>query len=433
MFQLLASFSASVPGHSVRGRRPRRRIFALAVLAALLPLLAAPSAMAKGKKAKPGKIVGTIVNKAGEALEDVRMTVTSTEDTSFRGDATSNGKGVVSLEIDAPSGTYKVHFEKEGYADFEAEMVVNEGDQQEFTAELLDAEVGRRQEAMKRFNDGATAFNGGDLEAAKASFLEAVEMDPEWAKPYLGLANVYNQQGAWAEAATAADRYLEAEPGDTQALSTAYVAYSRLGDTERKAELLAALGQSEMAPTLAAQVYNEGVVEVQAGNDEAAIAKFEQAREIDPDLLEAYTTLGTLYYNAGRYPETLEILEELFARDPDNAQGRRVRFLVFDALEDSERADEAIAAYFEVDPQNAAQLLYRRADMDFRDGFSDRAKASLERILAADPDMPQAHYTLGKIYLSTDSAKAKEHLERFLALAPDDPEAGTAREMLSYL
>ena len=188
-----------------------------------------------------------------------------------------------------------------------------------------------------------------------------------------------------------------------------------------------------MAPTLAAQVYNEAVVELRAGNNASAIEKFKQARELDPDLLEAYGTLATLYYNAGQYPEALETVEQLFERDPDNVQGRRVRFLVFDALEDTERADAAMDAYFEVDPESAVKLLYQRADLDFRDGFTEQSKAALERILSVDPDMPQAHYTLGKIYLSTDSAKAKEHLERFLALAPDDPEAETAREMLSYI
>jgi len=93
---------------------------------------------------------------------------------------------------------------------------------------------------------------------------------------------------------------------------------------------------------------------------------------------------------------------------------------------------KAFEAYHEVAPDAAVDLLYRRADLDFRGNRPEAAKAALLEILELDPEFARAHYTLGLIYANTDTAKAREHLQRFLDLSPKDPEAGSAKEMLEY-
>ena len=91
-----------------------------------------------------------------------------------------------------------------------------------------------------------------------------------------------------------------------------------------------------------------------------------------------------------------------------------------------------MASYIELDRAAAADLLYQRADLDFRDNQPELARAALLKVLELDPDMARAHYTLGKVYASTDTAKAKEHLQKFIELAPEDPEVETAKAMISY-
>ncbi len=78
-------------------------------------------------------------------------------------------------------------------------------------------------------------------------------------------------------------------------------------------------------------------------------------------------------------------------------------------------------------------LLYQRADLDFRRGATHLARAALLKALELEPDLAQAHYTLGLIYSSTDQAKAKHHFQKFIEMAPDDPEAAWAKEMLNSL
>jgi tetratricopeptide (TPR) repeat protein len=185
---------------------------------------------------------------------------------------------------------------------------------------------------------------------------------------------------------------------------------------------------------MAVRVYNEGAAAFQAGNEELALERFQSALALDPQLVEAHAALATILYRRESYAEAQAAVDHLLTLDPPNVQGRRVRFLIFDALADNTRAAAALDAYAEVDPAGAAGVLYQRADMDFSAGDVAKAKAALERVLQLAPDLPRAHYTLGLCYASSgDTAQARQHLQKFIALAPEDPEAETAREMLASL
>ena len=133
-----------------------------------------------------------------------------------------------------------------------------------------------------------------------------------------------------------------------------------------------------------------------------------------------------------RFDEALASVEKLIAAKPDHASGQRLRFLIQEGRGDRQGSDAAMASYMTVDPKGAADLLYKRADLDFRAGENALAQAALLKVLELDPEMARAHYTLGKIYASTDTHKAKEHLRKFIEMAPDDPEVASAKEMISY-
>ena len=213
----------------------------------------------------------------------------------------------------------------------------------------------------------------------------------------------------------------------------AYEAYQKLGDQAKLDQLRAALVGTDLAPQLAIQAYNEGAVADQKGDFDTAIERFSTALDFNPDLLEAHSGLATVHYRAQRFDEALAEVEKLLAGKPENAQGQRLRCLIQEGRGDRQASDAAMEAYIAVDPKGAADLLYKRADLDFRGGDPTLARKSLLRVLELDPEMPRAHYTLGKIYLSSDTAKARHHLQKFIELAPDDPEVAAAKEMLSYL
>lgn len=414
-----------------------RKVRALGVLALGVLLLPATAPAKKKKKRKPADdeavVVGQVVDQNEQAIAGARVAVTSETAADFRLEATSDEDGVFSLRVAEPQGEYVFRLEAEGYAAFEGKVALMAGEEAKLGFTLLDAAAGARQEAVTSYNAGVRSFNQNDFDEAKASFLEATAKDPEMIEPYQGLAEIFYREKNLEEAAAAIEKVLAAKPDDTAVLALAYSIHQESGNAERTEQLVDALAETDKAGPLARRIYNEGVAASQRGESDRAIERFRRASSLDPSLAPAYSSEATILYNEGRYGESEATLEKLFALDPQNQQGRRVSFLVYDALDDQVKAAEALEAYLAVDTDGAVDLMYQRADLDFRDGNRAKAIAALERILELSPDMARAHYTLGLCHMSGDQSKAKTHLERFIELAPDDPEVPSAKEMLTYL
>lgn len=382
------------------------------------------------KKADVGTLNGRVIDMQEQILSDVSIKVTSADGT-FEESLTSDRKGEFSLSIPDASGDYTVHLEKEGFAPFEASIPLGPGDEQNIDFRLLTAEMGNRQRAVEAYNEGVQAFNEVDKSKAKALFSEAVERDPSLYQAHFGLTDIYLGEEDYAQAAAAAERYMALQPDDPKGKRLAYQAYLGLGDEDKARIMRSALKGTEFAENLAIQTFNQGAIASQKGDLEAAVTQFKAALELDPQLHSAYAGLASVYYNLEQWDNALAAAQSLLVADPDNLQGRRIRYLIHDVRNDTAELDAALTSYAEVDPAGAAEVLYERADMDFRSNDSEAARQKLERVIEMAPEMARAYYTLGLVYFSIDPAKAKQHLQKFIDMAPDDPEAATARQMLS--
>lgn len=397
------------------------------ILLPLALLLLCPPALAK-KKAY-GELNGRVMNTEQEVLAGVLVKITGSE---FTHETKTNRRGEFESRIVDATGEYTVYLEKEGYAPFEATLPVGVGDQQNVDFTLVDEETGKRQRAVEAYNEGANAFNSGDKEKARTLFEEAAALDPQLSQPWLALADIHVEAGRFAEAAEAAEKFLAFEPEDVNGQRLAYEAYTGLGNTEKAEEFRAALGGSDPAKGLAVQTFNEGALATQEGKLEEAVAKFEAALELDPELDQAWVGLMTVHYNLSDYDAAVHAAEKLLESQPDHVQGRRIRYLAYDAGNNRENLYTAFDAYAEVDPAGAADALYQRADLDFRDGNMEVAQEALAKVIAVAPDFARAYYTLGLTYAQSDTAKAREYLEKFIDMSPDDSEVPMAKEMLSH-
>lgn len=384
-----------------------------------------------GKKSKT-ELQGNVIDAQGSPLAQAAVVLTPVAGGEVARTETDK-KGEFKLTL-AVGGEYQLRVVKEGYASFDGEVTLTEGEGQSVEIKMSDAAAGRKRDAVLAFNAGVKALESGDQNSAKAKFLEAAELDPTLGPPHLALADAYLGEGNAAQAAIEIEAFLATAPEDPQGLRLAYRIYQQLGDAQKLALLLEAVRNTDFAKTLAVEVYNEGAAATEDRDYERAAERFTTALRLDSGLKPAYEGLAQVQYHLERYQEALTTAAKLLEIDPKNLQGRRTRFLVYDALDLQDKLPEALAAYQEVDPHAAIEVLYQRAEINFRTGESAKAKAALLEILKQKPDMARAHYTLGLVYASESAnAKAREHLERFLALAPDDPEAGTARDILKYL
>ncbi|MGN6720404.1 MAG: TPR end-of-group domain-containing protein, partial [Candidatus Binatia bacterium] len=254
-----------------------------------------------------------------------------------------------------------------------------------------------------------------DLVEAERYFEQALQLDPNYALAYCGLASVYWSKGgntmpgkqAWAKSKAFAEKALELDPELAEAhLSLSGALVSSFDWSGAKNEINQAL---ELNPNLAEGYDDWAWLLTISGQFDEAIAKEKKALELDP--LNPFYNMGWYLYWARRYDEAMVQLHnsiELFPTDPFS------RFVLGLCLLKKGDAAEA-----RVELQRATEL----DDLPWYKGWlgyahavsGDRVKA--EQILRDLDDLAKKRYVTPNarvpIYLGLgDKEKALEGLEK---------------------
>jgi len=210
--------------------------------------------------------------------------------------------------------------------------------------------------------------------------------------------------------------------------------------------------------------YNLGVALARDRRFPEAIAEYQQALELKPDMADIHLDLGTAFIRAGRVPEAIAQFEEAVRLKPDYADAR---LNLGTALNAAGRITEAIAqceqalrlrqdypeanynlgVIFQVAgrleeaiPQFRRALQVRPDFPEARRSLADalgkngvalagagrwpEAAVQLEEALRLDPDNAVSHYNLGLAFGKEGRLQeAQAEFERALRLNPDFPEA----------
>jgi tetratricopeptide (TPR) repeat protein len=102
-------------------------------------------------------------------------------------------------------------------------------------------------------------------------------------------------------------------PSDDQQRRLSFL-YQQAGDFGHALEILRALAQRR--PADAGVLKDKGICEYQDGLLDAAAESLKAAISLDPGLLEAYLSLGTLYSGQGRRDQALAVYDQALARTP---------------------------------------------------------------------------------------------------------------------
>jgi len=399
-----------------------------------------------------GRVAGTVEDSEGNPLVGVQITVRAV-DYDFETSRTTNKKGRFTLLVMDATKDYTIRLEMEGFVPIEEPFDPPLGDTLRRTWTMMPGAGGgggaaaidtgevlgpsqtdARGAVGRKYQQGMDAFQVDDLEKARTSFEEVVELQPDLPEAHVALALVLVRLEVYDESLAEAERALELRPGDVAALKIKYESYKGLGNQEMVEVMLDELIVVSPDEDLARLVFNSAVSKIQSGDLAGGAARLEQVRDIAPNLMPVYSALSRVYFDLQRYEESAAMANEYLAKEPGSGDVLGVLYLAYDKMEMTAEAEETFEALKGADSHSVVRVMEEMGISNFNAGNMAQAKDLFERILAIEPDHGRAHYHLGLCYVSMgDSAKGKEMLTRFVELAPNDPDAAVAQEMIATL
>ena len=233
---------------------------------------------------------------------------------------------------------------------------------------------------------------------ARRMFGRAVELDPNYARAYAGIADCDSALYTWRAAEVSLD-----------------------GILTMSAKALA------LDPDLAEAHASRGLALHCSGHYEEAIAEFERALALDANLYEANIFYARFVFQQGDFEKAVKLFERAAEIRPDDYHSPAMLMSICRSLgrhEDElrwarlglERAERALNLH----PENAGPA-HRGALALAHLGERDRARDWAARALAIDPDDTVAHYNVACMHaILGDLDQAIDLLERVLPLSSSE-------------
>ena len=284
------------------------------------------------------RLHGQIKDEQGRPVAGVKITVTLPDVGSFRVEETSDGKGNYALTLIDATRTYTYRFEKEGFQTIEQsfKVPINSNEKKDFQIISLEAakmgvgQPGRQltdqEKAVLVFNEGAEAAQQGDNATARKKFDEALALDASLAAAWTAQATLFYTEKNYAEAVAKAEKAVALDPKDGRALRILVEGYTQLGDAA-KAKTYSDLLSAADPKAAAADLYNQGIREYNAGNMDKAFDLFEKSLEGDPGFAKTHYMLGMCHVNRGQNADAKTHFETFLAMaptDPDAATAKEM-------------------------------------------------------------------------------------------------------------
>jgi len=185
---------------------------------------------------------------------------------------------------------------------------------------------------------------------------------------------------------------------------------------------------------LAIPVFNEGVVLLESGDNAAALEKFREASEIDPDFGAAAGATAAVAMELKDYATAADAAENLVRIEPENVSAISTAYYSELMLLDMERFIPSARRLAETSPEVVSNEMVQHARVLFDNEELAGSRLLLEIIIEREPEAAGAQLQLGlTCNMLGDNACAKAAFGRYLEIAPDGPDAATAQSLLDYL
>ncbi len=244
----------------------------------------------------------------------------------------------------------------------------------------------------------ASAYQGaGKLAEATTTLEAAVAENPRFYRGHLQLAELYDEQRRWKDAAAA---YATAQSLNARADLSVRRAAALLnaGETDQAMSILQAVMKRNPARPEPAALFLLTHAQRQLKDLSAAAATAETLRKLYPDDIRGLYATAAVLESQQRYAEAADILKDLMARAPEDST---IVHQYANALDKSGRpkdAEAALRGLLARDPRDANALNSLGYMFAERGERLDEAVALLQRALTLEPGNPSFLDSLGWAY-----------------------------------
>lgn len=290
--------------------------------------------------------------------------------------------------------------------------------------------------ARAQTNLGALALKRGEVESARERFHRANAMDPSLGAPRLNLLLLETQGSRDAGGLERLSRVAHdpSEPATVRAGALSALAARAVAAEEFEKARALYLEALELTPADADLLNNTAVAEDQLGLHRDAMLHLEAAMRARPGSMVARNNVGIVLVHRGSWDLAESVFRDIIERDPNF---HRAHYNLGVSLAAQGRQPEALASFERaaaLAPMDAA-VHYNLGVIRRQLGGTDESELrSYERALEIDPDLVEAHLSIGCFLADPqtrqdlrDEKRAREHLLRFLELCLPDDEDGRTR------
>ena len=259
-----------------------------------------------------GMVKGVVKDVKGEPVDGAKVTIEMAEGTARKFETKSNKKGEF-IQIGLPSGRYNVTAEKDKVvsntapvqvrinATAEASLVIGAPGAAAMSKEAM----AKNAELKTTLEAGLAASNAGNDDEAIAKFMHATELKPDCADCFYNIALLQAKKKDYAKSEEMYKKAIELRPNYSDAyngLANIYNAQRKFDEAataSAKAAELAGSAPGALGGGNPDALFNQGVILWNAGKIADAKKQFEATIAAKPDHAEAHYQLGMAMVNEG--------------------------------------------------------------------------------------------------------------------------------------
>ncbi len=189
------------------------------------------------------------------------------------------------------------------------------------------------------------------------------------------------------------------------------------------------------------KLFDEGVTASRAGDNDGALAKFNQALTVMPTCYDCYYNIGYAYAQKKDYVKSEEAFKKAIEMKADYVEAYNGLATIYNAqkkFEDAQAASQKAAALASAaggpGSGGSVDALYNQGVIAWNAGKAEDAKKAFEEAIKADPKHANSHYQLAMCLINLGKLpEAVTEFEAYLQYAPDGQYAAQVKAMLTQL